>query len=1078
MGTWQWDLATGRVRWSPRVEALFGVPTGSFGGTFDAFRALVDPGDLPRVDTRIAHTLASGEDYDVDFRVCWPDGSLRWLEAKGRLARDASGATTGMIGTVFDVTARKHAEADAHRAEERYRAIVEDQADLIVRWRADGTLTFVNGACARFRDKPIEAIVGTSFLAELSDADRADLLGHVATLTPRSPIATRVQSSSRGDGALHWHQWTNRGSFDEAGRLIEVQSVGRDITDLIRVEDELRKANRAYRILSRATHAIARAEDEATIFHGVCDIIVGETGYRTAWIGLARDDLAQTIEVAARAGADSIVLQTPMSWGETARPTFTGTVVRTGERFVVRHAATDARVADLGAVLTSLGFEAGMVLPLRAPAATRSGERAFGVLSVYAIEPDSFGDEEVALFEELADEITFGVEALRARAAHRRAEQDLVASEALLKQLIRHTPAAVAMVDNAMRYLQASDRWLVDYGLWGQDIIGRSHYEVFPDIPDRWKEIHRRCLAGEVQTCDEDPFERAAGGTEWLKWEVRPWLGADGAIGGMIMLTEVITAKKQAAAEHEAAQARLRESEERLRQVAENMREVVWLRDVATGNLLYVSPAFERIWGRSCEALLARGDLWLEGLHPEDRERAAEAARTQEVTGDYDVEYRVVRPDGSERWVHARAFPVRTETGAITRIVGVAEDITERRVIELQLQQRHRLEAVGQLAGGVAHDFNNILLVILMELDLILSSGEATSEIAASASEAKASAERAAHLTRQLLQFSRRQVMRFEAVDLNKVVSDVATMLQRVVRENVRITLALGTGPLMTMADAGMLEQVLVNLAVNARDAMPYGGQVRVSTALRAHEPGGVQDVDELAPGTYVCLTVADDGTGIAAEHLPRIFEPFFTTKDPGKGTGLGLATVFGIVKQHRGAVTVQSAPGHGTTFQVMLPAMPGARASATERPTRTRARPAAAPERPLILVVEDDTAVRRLTLRVLDNHHYRTLGAHDGEEALALWEANAGDVRLVVSDVVMPGGMSGHDLERELRARDPSLRVILTSGYDEELAGGSLGQGQVLLTKPYRPDELLTAVAKALASQDDRQVSLEAPST
>ncbi|MCC6625732.1 MAG: PAS domain S-box protein [Deltaproteobacteria bacterium] len=1073
MGTWRWDLASGAVRWSPRVEVLFGLPSGTFGGTLAAFLDLVEADDRPGLEARIATALATGADYDTEFRVTWPDGSCRWLEAKGRVERDAAGAARGMIGTIFDVTARKRAEDDARRAEELFRGIVEDQTELIVRWTPDGTRTFVNGAYARFHGVRGEALVGTSFFDELAPDQVTAVRAQSARLTPESPVALRLHASPRDGGRHHWHEWTNRGRFDAHGTLVEIQSVGRDITAQVESEAALRKANRAYRILSRATRAIARGQDEAIMLREVCDVIVGEAGFRLAWVGLVRPNGDGGFVVAASSGEPS---DFP---GEDARASvdddpgggLTGSAIRTGRPVVVRDPADRLLLCRHGARGEAPGFASGLALPLRRGGAGATDERVIGALTICSAEPDAFDETEVALFVELADELTFGMEVLRTRADHRRAEQELVANEAVLRLFIRHTPAAVAMVDNDMRYLHASERWITDYGLHGEDIIGRSHYEVFPDIPEHWKEIHRRCLAGVVQRCEEDPFERASGTTEWLKWEVRPWHRADGAIGGMIMLTEVITERTRAEAEHAAAEARLRESEERLRQVAENLREVVWLRDAGSGRVLYVSPAFEHIWGRSCADLLADEATWSEGVHPDDRARVVEAARTRQATGDYDEEYRVVRPEGSVRWVHARAFPVRDASGRVTRVVGVTEDITERRAIELHLQQRQRLEAVGQLAGGIAHDFNNILLVILMELDLILGSGEATPSVAASAREIKASAERAAHLTRQLLQFSRRQVMRFTPVDLNKVVADLATMLQRVVREDVHIALALAPGALMTMADAGMLEQVLVNLAVNARDAMPQGGVIHITTGVRALAAAELPDPSEVPPGDYVWLSVADVGVGISTEDLPRIFEPFFTTKEQGKGTGLGLATVFGIVKQHRGVVTVRSTPGRGSVFDVLLPALSGARAEATIRagaaasdtsaPAAPRLETASGP---LILVVEDDPAVRRLTLRVLEQHGYRTLGASDAEEALALWERHGEGVRLVVSDVVMPGGMSGHDLARELRARGASAKVLLTSGYDLELArGGELAPGEALLSKPYRPDDLLRAVARAL---------------
>ncbi|MFO0750065.1 MAG: response regulator [Myxococcota bacterium] len=298
-------------------------------------------------------------------------------------------------------------------------------------------------------------------------------------------------------------------------------------------------------------------------------------------------------------------------------------------------------------------------------------------------------------------------------------------------------------------------------------------------------------------------------------------------------------------------------------------------------------------------------------------------------------------------------------------------------------------------------------------------------------------------------------------LDLNEVVRNLATMLSRVVREDVRIELALEPGRVPLVGDVGMIEQVLMNLAVNARDAMPAGGRLTIRSGVREVGPGDARALPGVEPGLYACLEVSDSGTGIAPEHLPHIFEPFFTTKEPGKGTGLGLATVFGIVRQHRGSVTVASTPGGGTTFQVLLPAT-GEVVVAPAQPSSV----AAAGGGETVMVVEDDAAVRRLTVRLLERAGYRVMAAGSGGEALALWERHAAGIHLVLSDFVVPDGMNGRELARELRRRKPGVRVLLTSGYAEELARLDAGSLDVdgILDKPFRPDALLAAIRSALA--------------
>src|SRR5260221_8530993 len=364
----------------------------------------------------------------------------------------------------------------------------------------------------------------------------------------------------------------------------------------------------------------------------------------------------------------------------------------------------------------------------------------------------------------------------------------------------------------------------------------------------------------------------------------------------------------------------LKQSEERFRQLAENINEVFWLTEPDKNRLVYVSPAYEQIWARTCESLYRAPDIWLETIHPEDRARIKQAAQAKQTLGTYDETYRIIRPDGSIRWIRDRAFPVRGTKGEVIRIVGVARDITAHRQLEEQFRQSQKMEAIGQLAGGVAHDFNNILAVIQMQADLLKDEAGIASSQLESADEIIKATQRAADLTRQLLLFGRRQSMQLHHLNLNEVVTNMAKMLQRLLGGHIRMQFKLAPQPLLINADASMMDQILLNLAVNSRDAMPKGGDLVIETSAVEFDEFSAVQSPQARPGLFVCLSVSDTGTGIPPEILPRIFEPFFTTKEIGKGTGLGLATVFGIVQQHKGWINVYSEVGRGTTVRVYLP--------------------------------------------------------------------------------------------------------------------------------------------------------------
>jgi PAS domain S-box-containing protein len=505
----------------------------------------------------------------------------------------------------------------------------------------------------------------------------------------------------------------------------------------------------------------------------------------------------------------------------------------------------------------------------------------------------------------------------------------------------------------------------------------------------------------------------------------------------------------------------LRDSEERFREIAESIEEVFWVADPTMSQILYVSPAYEKVWGQPCHRLYAQARAWLAAIHPEDQGRIAQAIEKKRNTGAYDEEYRIVRPDGQIRWIQDKAFPVYGTAGQVQRVVGVARDITDARQLEEQFRQSQKMEAIGQLAGGVAHDFNNILGATMLQTEMAEMVENLPDEVRESLHEIRAYAQRAANLTRQLLLFSRRQVMQPRDLDLNEVVTNLAKMLQRMIGEDVRLQLNLNSTPLLTHSDAGMLDQVLMNLAVNSRDAMPRGGRLIIETTETMVEEESVGPNFNVAPGRYVCLRVTDTGCGIPPEVLPRIFEPFFTTKEAGKGTGLGLATVFGIVRQHRGWVKVDSTPGIGTTFQVLLP--DGVIPSPQMIQAAAQPKPRGGAE--TVLLVEDESAIRTLTGTILKRNGYQVLDAADGREALTLWQQHRGAVTLLVTDLVMPRGLSGQELARQLQADEPKLKVLFVSGYSGEIAGQELQllTGENYLQKPFASDKLLQAVRQCL---------------
>ncbi len=548
------------------------------------------------------------------------------------------------------------------------------------------------------------------------------------------------------------------------------------------------------------------------------------------------------------------------------------------------------------------------------------------------------------------------------------------------------------------------------------------------------------------------------GAHRWVRTLGRPVV-EDGTVVRLAGALWDITAARQAESD---LQERLA-LETQLAQLAKSSPGVMYaFRRDADGRSCFplASPRLEELFAVPLEALTRDAAPAIARIHPEDLSRLhAEMDQSAASMTTCTHDFRVQHPTRGVVWVEGRSAPSpRSDGGVLWH--GFFVDVTDRRLLEEQLRQSQKMEAIGQLAGGVAHDFNNLLTVILGNATLLSEPGSAL-ERAEHAQEIARAADRASALTRQLLLFSRREVMRPVNLDLNDVIGNMARLLQRILGEDVRLHATFAPGLPAVHADPGMLEQVLLNLAVNSRDAMPDGGDLFVATSSVPPDPLPSDDRTAGERRGSVCLTVRDSGGGMSTEVQAHIFEPFYTTKAPGKGTGLGLATVYGIVRQHGGSVEVTSAPGAGATFRIVLPAVPGLVAPAPEPLPRVSAPAAGA----TVLVVEDEPAVRSLTAAVLEQAGYGVVTAATGRLALDAWRASPDPIAAVVTDIVMPDGMTGPELARVLRAEDPELPVIFVSGYsaDTASAGLSLEDGVNFLQKPFQLSTLTRVVRRAI---------------
>ena len=486
-------------------------------------------------------------------------------------------------------------------------------------------------------------------------------------------------------------------------------------------------------------------------------------------------------------------------------------------------------------------------------------------------------------------------------------------------------------------------------------------------------------------------------------------------------------------------------AEERMRFALEAAGVGIWDMDYTTGVLRW-STILEAQYGLQPGTFGGTFEALVERIHPDDRESALGIiGKAMKSGGDFQRQNRALWPDGTVRWLSGAGRILLGEHGEPVRGVGISIDVTERQTLEEQFLQAQKMEAIGRLAGGVAHDFNNLLTVILGFCELLLANVDPDDPRQADIIEIQKAGTRAAGLTRQLLTFSRKEIIEPTRLDLNEVMANMRVMLGRLIGEDVTVVLGLGPELAFVTADRGQVEQIVLNLAVNARDAMPKGGTLTIETANVELDEHYAKTHVAVKPGPYVALTVTDTGTGMTPQVQARLFEPFFTTKEPGKGTGLGLATVQGVVARSGGSVTVSSEVGRGTSFTVYFPR--AAAAMVIEPPKPIAQLPAGAQT---VLVVEDEDALRALAKRLLEQQGYTVLVASNADEALELFEGNP-SIDVLLTDVVMPG-TSGAELTRQLMERRPALKVLYMSGYTEDAISqhGVLKPGIALLHKPF----------------------------
>ncbi|MFZ0924190.1 MAG: PAS domain S-box protein [Candidatus Acidiferrales bacterium] len=1018
-GTWEYV--------SPQISTLLGFSPAEWRATKGLWLKQVHPQDRARAMEAEKYSVKSGTNYDVEYRMFTRDGRLTWFRDRAIAVQESDGRTL-MHGFMLDITERREAESALLKLSRQTNMILNSAGDGIFGLDQDGRLTFVNRASARMLGYEPEEIIGRNG-HQLWHHTKADGTRYAESDCPIFAVlrdgATRHGTEDvfwRKDGSSFPVEFIST-AIREGEEVVGAVVTFRDITARQRAERAQRQAEERFRsIFENAVEGIYQSTPDGR-FISVNPAMGRMFGYASA------DEMIEAIsDIGSQFYLDSAHRE------EFKRAMEKGDFVAGFETQVRRRDGTKIWISETSrAVRNVIGrvcYYEGTIEDVT----SRKRAEAERQVSFEIIHAANVTDNLDALLHRIHEALSRVLYAENCFVAL----YDPVAS-------IFSFPFFADKYDSAFPP-QSMDRSCTSYVFRKgeamliqqrvfDDLVAQGEVELVGTPSPSWLGVPLRTPSATIGVlvvqhyADENAYTHRD--LEFLT-----------SVGGQIAL----------AIERKRAETALRESEARLRVLVEQLPAVLWTTDTELRFTSSVGAGLSRLGLKPQETV---GKSLYEYFQTDDRSFVPIAAHRRALNGE-SVTFHVEWGSGSYA---CHAEPLRDGNGVAVGVISMALDITDRKQLEAQLRQAQKMEAVGRLAGGIAHDFNNLLMVIQGYTELLLDRLGGEHPLRRNAEQIHDASQRAAGLTRQLLAFSRKQMLDPQVLNVQDVVSDMEKMLRRLIGEDIELV-TMNTRELWWVrADRSQVEQVLLNLAVNSRDAMPNGGKLTIETAnVELDSSYSRQAVVE--PGQYVMLAVSDTGTGMDASTQAHVFEPFFTTKEKGKGTGLGLATVYGIVKQSGGYIWVYSEAGKGATFKVYLPRVSGEDQAASKKVDAKVSKHGCE----TILLVEDEKGVRDLAREYLVQEGYHVLEAQNAEDALKLARTHAGEIQLLFTDVVM-AGKSGRQLAEEMQKLRPGIRVLYMSGYTDEaiVHHGLLGRGMVLLQKPFTLNSLALKILETL---------------
>jgi len=1080
LGAWSVDLPEVRIIWSDEVCAIHDLPVGTV-PVLDQALAYYTPESRPVIEAAFSLCVSQGTPFDVELELLSATGKRKWVRSIGQAERDEAGGIRRVQGAFQDITEKKAAEERASKSvaellasEERFRLLSKATNDAIWDWNLMTDELWWNEGYEHLFGRARTAIDRSikSWTAYIHPEDRARVTEGVHEVIENGGTfwsgEYRFQCQ---DG--HYAHVLDRGHIirDAAGRPLRMIGGMTDLTKQKEYEIALFQSNRALMMLSRCNEALIRSETEGDLLAAICRIAVDIGGFRLAWVGYALDDARKTIACQSHAGIeDGYLAEARITWDERdpSGQGPAGRVIRDGKPVVISDLETDQSFRPWLEAARARGFRSVLDLPLR------DSNRTFGVFVLFSSEVRQPLPDEIRLLQELADDMAFGIVHLRARSDQQRMHT-AVERVAASVSAAAGTDFFAKLTHNMVAALGAAAGFVAKV-LPGEPVTSRTIAVVVDNqITANFDYVLEGTPCENFLTSDTCVIPQQVARQFPLAATLTA-LGAEGFVGrrldnaagkfiGQLVVifkeplkdADFVVSTLQIFAARAAAELERQETDTRLLEQAallDKAQDAILVRDL-NHHITYWNHSAVRLYGWTAEEAVGRSERELLYAEPGSFDRAVEKLIAE---GEWTGELRHKCKAGRILEIEGRWTLVRNAGGEPKTVLALHTNVTERRQHERLAQRSQRLESIGTLAGGIAHDLNNALAPVMMGVELLRTQYPAESQ---TLDTIMACTQRGADMVRQLLTFAKGAEGARVSIQTDRLIKEMEKLMKGSFPKNIRFVIQCDPKLPKVLGDATQLHQVLLNLCVNARDAMPYGGTLTLAATRQEVDATYASSVPDARAGTYVQLVVRDTGTGIPPEIIDRIFDPFFTTKGQDRGTGLGLSTVMGIIKGHGGFLQVQSQPGQGSTFTVFLPA--AVAGSDTERLAR-----AADPfhgQGETVLFVDDEAAIRETARAVLQRLKFKPLTATDGADAMMQVAHHGAELRAIITDLHMPH-LDGLAFVRALRRMLPEIPVMVASGRMEDAVAEEFKTLGVTtrLDKPFAEAQLAAALKLLLA--------------